>query len=112
MPKPAQAYEPEVPVKMREWIGPALATPGFVLGLQPPAQPNCCVAVECPIRLADGAYMQTRSTQGSLLGSVLSTICGSEGKLTSDISKPRGVVHVDGTAIGRRAAFASGGSAS
>src|ERR1700724_3871302 len=52
VPKPAQAYEPKVPVKMREWIGPALATPGFVLELQPPAQPHRCVAVECPIRLA------------------------------------------------------------
>jgi hypothetical protein len=29
----SQAYEPKVPVKMREWIGPALATPGFVLEL-------------------------------------------------------------------------------
>jgi hypothetical protein len=27
VPKPAQAYEPEVPVEMREWIGPALAPP-------------------------------------------------------------------------------------
>src|SRR5437868_3607407 len=26
VPKPAQAYEPKVPVKMREWIGPALAS--------------------------------------------------------------------------------------
>src|ERR1700733_12894551 len=58
VPKPAQAYEPKVPVKMREWIGPALATPGFVLELQPPAQPHRCVAVECPIRLADGAYLE------------------------------------------------------
>ena len=33
VPKPAHAHEPEVPVKMREWIGPALATPGFVLEL-------------------------------------------------------------------------------
>ena len=31
MPKPAQAYEPEVPVKVREWIGPALASSDFVL---------------------------------------------------------------------------------
>src|SRR5712671_5316933 len=46
VPKPVQAYEPKVPVKMREWIGPALATPGFVLELQPPAQPHRCVAVE------------------------------------------------------------------
>ena len=27
VPKPAQAYEPEVPVKVREWISPALASP-------------------------------------------------------------------------------------
>ena len=31
VPKPAQAYEAKVPVKVREWIAPALATPGFVL---------------------------------------------------------------------------------
>ena len=37
VPKPAQAYEPEVPVEVREWIGPALASPGFVLDAQPPA---------------------------------------------------------------------------
>ena len=29
--KSAQTYEPEVPVKVREWIGPALASPDFVL---------------------------------------------------------------------------------
>jgi len=29
-----------------------------VLELQPPAQPHRCVAVECPIRLADGAYLE------------------------------------------------------
>jgi hypothetical protein len=28
VPKPAQAYEPEVPVKVREWISTALASPG------------------------------------------------------------------------------------
>jgi hypothetical protein len=37
MPKPAQAYEPEVPIKVREWISPALASPDFVLEAQPPA---------------------------------------------------------------------------
>jgi hypothetical protein len=26
MPKPAQAYEPEVPLKVREWISPALSS--------------------------------------------------------------------------------------
>jgi hypothetical protein len=29
--KPAQTYEPEVPVQVREWIGPALVSPDFVL---------------------------------------------------------------------------------
>ena len=35
--KPGQTYEPEVPVKVREWIGPAPASPDFVLEPQPPA---------------------------------------------------------------------------
>ena len=30
VPKPAQAYEPEVPVKVREWIAPASSSPDFV----------------------------------------------------------------------------------
>src|ERR1700694_5703627 len=34
VPKPAQAYEPEVPVKVREWISPALASPDLVLEAQ------------------------------------------------------------------------------
>ena len=38
VPRPAQAYEPEVPVKLREWIGPAaLASPDLVLEAQQPA---------------------------------------------------------------------------
>ena len=39
-PKPGQAYEPEVLVEVREWIGSALAPPDFVLEAQPPAQPH------------------------------------------------------------------------
>jgi len=35
--KRGQAYEPEVPVKVREWISPALAFPDLVLEAQPPA---------------------------------------------------------------------------
>ena len=58
VPKPAQAYEPEVPVEVREWIAPALASPDFVLGAQPPAQPHGCVSVERPIRLVDGSYLE------------------------------------------------------
>jgi hypothetical protein len=50
VPKPRQAYEPEVPVKVREWISPALASPGFVLDAQPPAQPHSGVVVDRPVR--------------------------------------------------------------
>src|ERR1700737_1346461 len=58
VPKPAQAYEPEVPVKVREWISPALASPDFVLEAQPPAQPHSGVVVDRPVRLCDGAYFE------------------------------------------------------
>src|ERR1700726_3058758 len=58
MPKPAQTYEPEVPIKVRKWIGPALASPGFVLDAQPPAQPHSGVVVDRPIRFGDGAYLE------------------------------------------------------
>jgi hypothetical protein len=54
VPKPAQAYEPVVPVEVREWVAPAPSSPDFVLG----AQPHCCVSVERPIRLADGSYLE------------------------------------------------------
>ena len=50
-PKPAQAYEPEVPVEMREWIAPA--SPDLVLEAQPPAHPRRRIGVERPIRLAE-----------------------------------------------------------
>src|SRR5580693_5378150 len=58
VPKPGQTYEPEVPVEVREWIGPAPSSPDFVLGAQPPAQPHRCVSVERPIRLVDGSYRE------------------------------------------------------
>src|SRR5208337_4712916 len=54
VPKPAQAYEPEVPVEVREWIAPA--PPDFVLEAQPPAHPRRRVGVKRPIRLAESAY--------------------------------------------------------
>src|SRR5260370_22556299 len=56
--KPAQAHEPEVPVKVREWIGPAPTSPDLVLGAQPPTQPHSCVVVERPICFVDGAYLE------------------------------------------------------
>ena len=58
MPKPAQTYEPEVPVEMREWIASASSSPDFMLGAQPPAQPHSRIVVERPIRLVDGAYVE------------------------------------------------------
>src|SRR5262250_1099990 len=36
-PERRQAYEPEVPVEVREWISPALASPDPTLDAQPPA---------------------------------------------------------------------------
>src|SRR6266496_5448790 len=58
VPKPAQAYEPEVPVKVREWISSALASPDLVLEAQPPTQPHSGVVVDRPVRLVDGAYFE------------------------------------------------------
>ena len=58
VPKPTQAYEPEVPVEVREWIAPAPSSPDFVLEAQPPAQPHRRVSIERPIRLADGSYLE------------------------------------------------------
>jgi hypothetical protein len=52
VPKPAQTYEPEVPVQVREWIGSALTPSDFMLGAQPPAQPHSCVVVERTVRSA------------------------------------------------------------
>src|SRR5208282_307904 len=54
VPKPTQTYEPEVPVEVREWIAPALASPDVVLEAQPPRR----VGVERPIRLAESAYRE------------------------------------------------------
>src|SRR3954454_15849938 len=52
--EPGQTHEPEVPVEVREWIAPALASPALVLEPQPPAQPHSHVCVERAIRLAGG----------------------------------------------------------
>ena len=38
VPECSETYQPEVPVKVGEWIGPALATPDLVLDAHPPAQ--------------------------------------------------------------------------
>src|ERR1700757_5506518 len=56
VPKPGQRYEPELPVEVREWIAPALASSDVVLEAQPPAQPHRRVGVKRPIRLAESAH--------------------------------------------------------
>ena len=50
-PKLGQTYEPEVLVKVREWIAPALTSPDLVLGAQPPTHPHRRVGVERTVRL-------------------------------------------------------------
>jgi len=52
-----QAYEQEVPVKVREWINPALASPDLIPSPQPPAYPRSGVVVEPAIRRAARAYV-------------------------------------------------------
>src|SRR5215475_7377086 len=56
--KLCEAYEPEVPVKVREWIAPALASPDLVLVSEPPAQPHSRVVVECAICFVGGAHTE------------------------------------------------------
>ena len=52
--KLCEAYEPEVPVKVREWIAPALASPDLVLESKPPAQPHSRIVVERAIGFESG----------------------------------------------------------
>ena len=47
-----------MPVEVREWIAPALASPDLVLGAQPPAQPRSGVVVDRPVGPADGPYLE------------------------------------------------------
>src|ERR1700756_2755205 len=61
VPKRSQADEPEVPVQVREWIGPALASPDLVLDAQPPAQPHSGVVVESARSSGLSARISTRS---------------------------------------------------
>src|SRR5256885_2669914 len=76
VPKPTQAHEPEVPVKVREWISPALASPDLVLEAQPPAQPHSGVTVERPIRFADGAYLEVVRPSAQRAVQLAHQLCG------------------------------------
>src|SRR5215470_9734723 len=57
-PKCGETYESKVPVEVREWIGPAPASPDLVLDTQPPAQPHSGVVVDRSVRLVDGTYIE------------------------------------------------------
>src|SRR5216683_1629263 len=76
VPKPAQAYEPEVPVKVREWIRPALASSDLVLEAQPPAQPHGGVVVDRPVRLGGGAYFEVVRPSAQRAVQLLHHLCG------------------------------------
>src|SRR5246500_1091773 len=76
VPKPAQAYEPEVPVKVREWISSALASPDLVLEAQPPAQPHSGVVVDRPVRLGDGAYFEVVRPSAQRAVQPVHQLCG------------------------------------
>src|SRR5499427_3946996 len=71
-----QAYEPEVPVEVREWICPAPASPDLVLEAQPPAQPHSGVAVDRPIRLVDGSYLEVVRPSAQRAVHLLHQLCG------------------------------------
>src|SRR5215471_8435221 len=75
-PERGQAYEPEVPVKVREWISPAPASPDLMLEAQPPAQPHSGVAVDRPIRLGDGAYLEVVRPSAQRAVQLLHQLCG------------------------------------
>src|SRR5215469_2958498 len=74
--KLGQADEPEVLVKVREWISSALASPDLVLEAQPPAQPHSRVVVERPIRFADGAYLEVVRPSAQRAVQLAHQLCG------------------------------------
>src|SRR5439155_14536447 len=76
VPKRSQADEPEVPVEVREWIGPALASPDLVLDAQPPAQPHSGVVVDRPVRLIDGAYVEVVRPSAQRAVQLAYQLCG------------------------------------
>src|SRR6267142_6389972 len=74
--KPREAYELEVPVKVREWIASALASPDFVLVPEPPAQPHSRVAVERAICFAGGADTEVIGPSAKRAVQHVDELCG------------------------------------
>src|SRR3974390_2469792 len=69
-------YEPEVPVEVREWTAPALASPALVLEPQPPTQPHSHVCVERAIRLAGGADAEVIGPPAEHAVQLVYELCG------------------------------------
>jgi hypothetical protein len=74
--EPGQTYEPEVPVEVREWIAPALASSALVLEPHPPAQPHSHVCVERAIRLAGGADAEVIGPPAERAVQLVYELCG------------------------------------
>src|SRR5262249_17161292 len=74
--KLGQAYEPEMPVKMREWIAPALASADLLLEAQPPAQPHSRVIVERSICFAGGANIEVIGPSAKRAVQLIHQPCG------------------------------------
>src|SRR5450631_2762646 len=66
----------EVPVEMREWIGPALASPDLVLDAQPPAQPHSGVTVDRPIRYVNSANTEVVGPSAQRTVQLTHQLCG------------------------------------
>src|SRR6202008_5054011 len=93
LPKRSQADEPEVPVEVREWISPALASPDLVLDAQPPAQPQSGVVVDRPVRLVDGAYVEVVRPSAQRAVQPRHQFCGFLPCLRSDCQRRYGRNH-------------------
>src|SRR5712664_4295471 len=74
--KPREAYEPEVPVKVREGITPALASPDLVLELEPPAQPHSRVVVERAIGFEGGTDTEVIGPSAKRAVQHVDKLCG------------------------------------
>jgi hypothetical protein len=74
--KPCEAYEPEVPVKVREGIAPALASPELVLESQPPAQPHSRVVVERAIGFEGGTDTEVIGPPAKCAVQQVDELCG------------------------------------
>src|SRR5262245_18460140 len=92
-PKRGQADEPEVPVKVREWISPAFASPDLMLDAQPPAQPHSRVVVDRPIRLGNGSYIEVVRPSAQRAVQLTHQLCGLLPCPGSDCQRVNGFHH-------------------